>query len=377
MDFDEGIFRLDQNQPFALESGLALPGAQIAYATYGTLDAERSNAVLVCHALTGHQYITESGGGSDERGWWSRMVGPGKPIDTDRYFVIGTNLLGGCNGSSGPASVNPETGKSYGIDFPFVTMGDMVRAQELLVREHFGISRLLAVVGGSAGGMQVLKWVELFKDNVSAVMPIATAVAESARNIAIHEVSRQAIMADPEWREGRYRDEGTVPRMGLSVARMAAHINYMAAERISEKFGRTRTETQAPPTSFRQASFSVESYLHHHGRRFVDRFDANTYLYLTKAIDYFDLTCGGERPLAEAFRGSTARFCVISFTTDEFHPPSSSREIVKALNAGGLDVTYSDIATVNGHDAFLLEEPELFDIVENFLAVTKAYYHHG
>jgi homoserine O-acetyltransferase len=298
-------------------------------------------------------------------GWWETMVGPGKPIDTERYFVICPNVVGACMGTTGPSSTDPKTGKPWGLDFPVITIRDMVRAQAMLL-DHLGIESLFAVAGGSMGGMQVLQWAVSYPQRVFCVLPIACATRHSAQNIAFHEVGRQAIMADPEWRGGRYLLEDTNPSRGLAVARMGAHITYLSDAALHRKFGRKFQDRTNPTFSF-DADFEVESYLRHQGISFVERFDANSYLYLTRAMDYFDLAADYDGVLAKAFKGTPTRFCVISFTSDWLFPTSESRAIVHALNAASARVSFAEIVTDKGHDAFLLDEPELFAIVRGFL----------
>ena len=353
------------DQPLVLDCGQSLSPFQVAYCTYGTLNADRSNAILVCHALTGDQYVASRNPVTGKPGWWEIMIGPGKPIDTDRFFVISANILGGCLGSTGPASLNPATGKPYGLDFPVITIGDMVKAQARLI-DHLGIEQLFSVVGGSMGGMQVLEWAARYKHRVFTAIPIATAPWHSAQNIAFHEVGRQAVMADPDWVAGRYVDEGKVPRRGLAVARMAAHITYLSEEALERKFGRSLQNRVAKTFSF-SADFQVESYLRHQGSTFVDRFDANSYLYITRAMDYFDLSADNGGKLANAFYGTRTRFCVVSFTSDWLYPTRESREIVQAPNAVAANVSFVEIESDKGHDAFLLDEPELFATVRGFL----------
>ncbi|MEI9929062.1 MAG: homoserine O-acetyltransferase [Rhizomicrobium sp.] len=351
--------------PLALDGGLALESWTIAYATYGTLNAARSNAVLVCHALTGDQFAASDSPVTGKPGWWLTMVGPGKPIDTDRFFVICTNVIGGCMGTSGPASVDHATGELYGLSFPLVTIRDMVRAQAALL-DALGIEQLLCVTGGSMGGMQVLQWAASYPERAFSAMPMATAARHSAQNIAFHEVGRQAIMADPDWRGGAYHVEGTQPSKGLAVARMAAHITYLSEPALQRKFGRN-LQNRAE-ISFRFApDFQVESYLHHQGSTFVDRFDANSYLYITRAMDYFDLAADYGGVLAEAFRGTKTKFCIASFTSDWLFPTVENKRIVHALNAAGATVSFVEIVSDKGHDSFLLEEPELFATVRGFL----------
>ena len=358
------------DRPLKLDAGVELSPFQIAYQTYGTLNAARSNAVLICHALTGDQHVANVHPVTGKPGWWETMVGPGKPIDTDRYFAICPNVVGACMGTTGPASINTKTGRPYGLEFPVVTIRDIVRAQAMLL-DQLGIDSLFAVAGGSMGGMQVLQWAASYPDRVFAALPIACATRHSAQNIAFHEVGRQAVMADPEWRAGRYLAEGTNPRRGLAVARMAAHITYLSDAALHRKFGR-RFQDRVNPTFSFDADFEVESYLRHQGSSFVERFDANSYLYLTRAMDYFDLAADYGGVLAQAFRGTKTRFCVISFTSDWLFPTVDSRAIVHALNASSARVSFAEIVTDKGHDAFLLDEPELFAIMRGFLGSAGA-----
>ncbi|MGH6761389.1 MAG: homoserine O-acetyltransferase MetX [Phyllobacterium sp.] len=353
------------DKPLLLDSGVSLSPFQIAYQTYGTLNADKSNAILVCHALTGDQHVANRHPVTGKPGWWEILIGPGKPVDTDRYFVICSNVIGGCLGSTGPATVNPATGKPYALDLPVITIGDMVRAQSMLV-DHFGIKTLFAVVGGSMGGMQVLEWASSYPDRVFAAVPIATGARHSSQNIAFHEVGRQAVMADPDWLNGRYLDEGKKPRKGLSVARMAAHITYLSEAALHRKFGRNLQDRQNVTFGF-DADFQIESYLRHQGMTFVDRFDANSYLYMTRAMDYFDLAAEHDGRLADAFAGTKTRFCVVSFTSDWLFPTSESRSVVHALNAAGASVSFVEIETDRGHDAFLLDEPGMFAAIEGFI----------
>jgi len=362
---DSLVARFGPGKPLKLDAGVELSPFQIAYKTYGTLNADRTNAVMVCHALTGDQHVASTHPVTGKPGWWETMVGPGKPIDTERYFVICSNVVGACMGSSGPSSINPATGKPWGLDFPVITVRDMVRAQAMLL-DDLGIGSLFAVAGGSMGGMQALQWAASYPERVFAALPIACATRHSAQNIAFHEVGRQAVMADPDWRHGRYLLEGTNPRRGLAVARMGAHITYLSDAALHRKFGRRLQDRSNPTFSF-DADFEVESYLRHQGSSFVERFDANSYLYLTRAMDYFDLAADYGGVLANAFKGGQTRFCVVSFTSDWLFPTSESRAIVHALNASGARVSFAEIVTDKGHDAFLLEEPELFAIVRGFL----------
>ena len=359
------VMRFAADVPLTLDAGGVLAPLTVAYQTYGTLNADRSNAVLVCHALTGDQHVANVHPITGKPGWWQTMVGPGRPIDTTRYFVICSNVVGGCMGSTGPASLDPATGRPYGLDLPLVTIRDMVRAQAMLV-DALGIGTLFCVVGGSMGGMQVLQWAASYPDRVFAAMPIAAAPKHSAQNIAFHEVGRQAILADPDWRKGRYLDEGVRPTKGLAVARMAAHVTYLSEEALQGKFGRKLQDRSAPTFSF-DADFEIESYLRYQGSSFVDRFDANSYLYVTRACDYFDLAADYGGVLAAAFKGSKTRFCVVSFSSDWLYPTSASRQIVHALNAGGGSVSFVEIETDKGHDAFLLEEPDFIATSRGFL----------
>ena len=359
------VARFGADQPLQLDCGIALAPFQVAYQTYGRLNDARSNAILICHALTGDQHVANIHPVTGKPGWWEAMVGPGRPVDTDRYFVICSNVVGGCLGSTGPSSTNPATGAPWGLDFPVITIRDMVRAQAMLI-DHLGIETLFAVLGGSMGGMQVLQWASSYPDRVFCALPIAAATRHSAQNIAFHEVGRQAVMADPDWRGGRYFTEDVNPRRGLAVARMAAHITYLSDGALHRKFGRRFQDRDNPTFSF-DADFEVESYLRHQGSSFVERFDANSYLYLTRAMDYFDLAADHGGVLAEAFRGTRTRFCVVSFTSDWLFPTSDSRAIVHALNASGSRVSFAEIETDKGHDAFLLYIPEFLDIVKGFL----------
>lgn len=359
------VARFGAKAPLKLDAGVELPHLQIAYQTYGEPNAARSNAILLCHALTGDQHAASLNPVTGKPGWWDTMVGPGKPIDTERFYVICSNVLGGCMGTTGPASSSPVSGQPYGLDMPLVTIRDMVNAQAMLL-DHLGIDQLLCVAGGSMGGMQVLQWAASYPERVFAALPIATGARHSAQNIAFHEVGRQAVMADPDWRGGRYLAEGVTPNRGLAVARMAAHITYMSDQSLHRKFGR-RLQNRDMPTFGFDADFQVESYLRHQGESFVQRFDPNSYLYVTRAMDYFDLAADYGGALANAFRGSKTRFCLASFTSDWLFPTEEARTIVHALNASGASVSFTEIESDKGHDAFLLHEPELFAIARGFL----------
>ncbi|MFL9840025.1 homoserine O-acetyltransferase [Sphingomonas sp. ST-64] len=350
--------------PLRLDGGVLLSPLEIAYETYGELAADGGNAILICHALTGDQHVASNHPVTGKPGWWTRMVGPGKPIDPARHFVICANVLGSCMGSSGPATINPATGAPWGMSFPVITIRDMVRAQALLL-DHLGVARLKAVVGGSMGGMQALSWPATFPERVEAAVVIASTARHSAQNIAFHEVGRQAVMADPNWNGGAYYN-GEPPASGLAVARMAAHITYLSEAGLTEKFGRKLQAREAKTFGF-DADFQVESYLRHQGLSFVDRFDANAYLYITRAMDYFDLAEEHGGVLASAFRETKARFCLVSFDTDWLYPTRDSRSIVHALNAAGAPVSFVELSSPFGHDAFLLESPELNRVVDGFL----------
>jgi len=362
---------LGHDSPLRLDSGVELRDFPVAYQSYGALDPDKSNAILVCHALTGDQYVAETHPVTGKAGWWETMVGPGKPLDTDRYCVICANILGGCMGSAGPSEINPATGQPWGLEFPVIAVADMVRAQAMLL-DHLGIEQVFAVIGGSLGGMQVLEWASLYPDRVFAAIPIATAAQQSAQNIAFHEVGRQAIIADPEWCGGAYWKENKRPHRGLAVARMAAHITYLSESALHQKFGRRLQDRDGITYGF-DADFQVESYLRHQGSTFVERFDANSYLYITRAMDYFDLANRHDGILAGAFRDTPVRFCIISFTSDWLYPTAESRRTVHALNAVAANVSFAEIVADDGHDSFLLDSPELDRVLRGFLA--GAAYH--
>ncbi len=365
---DDQRFGLDRRAmlpgPFALLSGQSLSVLEIGYETYGRLNADASNAILICHALTGDQHVASLNPRTGKPGWWPRLVGPGLPIDPERHFIIASNVLGGCSGSSGPGSIDPATGQRYAMHFPVITIRDMVRAQALLL-DHLGVGVLQAVVGGSMGGMQALDWAVAFPGRVRSVIAIASAARHSAQNIAFHEVGRQAIMADPNWAGGDYPVDRP-PAAGLAVARMAAHITYLSEEGLTAKFGRRLQNREALGFGF-DAEFQVESYLRHQGLAFTERFDANSYLYITRALDYFDLAAPHGGQLALAFAGTRTRFAVISFTSDWLYPTAESRRVVRALNAAGAAVSFVELESPFGHDAFLLEAPEMNRVVDGFL----------
>ncbi len=356
------VFKLEQDLP--LDSGQALSGAEIAYEAYGELADDKSNVVLICHALTGDQYVASTHPITGKPGWWERMVGPGKPINTDRFYVICANVIGSCMGSTGPASVAPD-GDVYAMRFPVITIRDMVRGLVALL-DGLGIEKLHTVVGGSMGGMQALSLVANWPDRAERVLVIASTARHSAQNIAFHEVGRQAIMADPAWSQGAYYTSDATPDNGLAVARMAAHITYLSEEGLTEKFGRRLQDRDAKSFGF-DADFQVESYLRYQGSGFTQRFDANSYLYITRAMDYFDLAEEHGGTLANAFAATSARFCLISFDSDWLYPTAESRHIVHALNAAGAKVSFVELSAPHGHDSFLLEHPPMDRVIQGFM----------
>lgn len=348
-----------------LDCGATLTPIDVAYETYGELNAARSNAILILHAFSGDAHAAGVSHNDGKPGWWDNMIGPGRAFDTTQYFVICSNVLGGCKGTTGPACVNPATGLPYGMTFPVISISDMVRLQKKLVN-HLGVERLLAVAGGSMGGMQVLEWAVAYPEAVACAIPIATTSRHSAQQIAFNEVGRQAIMADPDWCEGNYYDKKP-PARGLSVARMVGHITYMSDDSMREKFGR-RFRQQEPLPDF-SSVFEVESYLRYRGSQFVDRFDANSYLYITKAMDLFDVT-NGHGSLAAALEHAKSRFLVISFTSDWLYPTYQSLEIVSALRGRNRDVAFCELQTNYGHDAFLVDVVEQTELIRGFLSST-------
>ncbi len=357
---------LGVDEPLRLDCGVELSNFNVAYQTYGTLNTKNTNAILVCHALSGDQFVSGTNPISGKPGWWDLVVGPGKLIDTERYFVVCPNILGGCAGTTGPKEINPETGQIWALDFPGITVSDIVRAQALLL-DYLGIDQVFCAIGGSMGGMQVLEWAAAFPERVFSAVPIATAPHHSAQNIAFHEVGRQAIMADQDWRGGDYLNQGCYPERGLAIARMIAHITYLSEPALQQKFGRRLQDRDAFTFGF-DADFQVESYLRHQGSTFVDRFDENSYLYITRAMDYFDIAARhGNGVLADAYWGVETLFCVISFTSDWLYQTAESRTIVKALNAVAANVSFADIESDKGHDAFLLDEPEFWKVLSGFL----------
>jgi len=353
------------HKPLRFESGEQLPGFTLRYETYGKLNADKSNAILICHALSGDHHAAGVHRLRDRKtGWWNNIIGPGKPIDTTRFFVICSNCIGGCQGSSGPSSINPETGNPYNLDFPIVTIADMVNAQHRLMTDGFGIERLFAVIGGSMGGMQALQWAISYPDALDRLLPLATTARQGAQTIAFNAVGRVSIIQDPDWNDGNY-DHDHGPDVGLSVARMMAHITYLSDKGMDEKFGRERVHSTDARGRF-GAEFQVESYLRYQGQSFINRFDANTYLYLTKALDQFDLY-GSSGKLEDALAVVKARTLVIGFTSDWLFPPEQNRAIVHALLRCGKQASYAELDMSLGHDSFLVHTPELYELVHRFL----------
>ncbi|MGA3040700.1 MAG: homoserine O-acetyltransferase [Bryobacteraceae bacterium] len=353
-------------ESIALDGGATLAPVEVAYETYGTLNAQKSNAILILHAFSGDAHAAGVSPESGKPGWWDNMIGPGKAFDTNKYFAICSNVLGGCRGTTGPASINPATGCPYAMSFPVITIRDMVRLQKMLI-DHLGITRLLSLSGGSMGGMQALEWAVSYPEAVVSTIPIAATARHSAQQIAFNEVGRQAIIADPDWSDGNYYD-GKPPARGLAVARMVGHITYMSDDSMREKFGRRLRGKNSFGYDF-DVDFEVESYLRYRGNEFVNRFDANSYLYITKAMDYFDLS-NGNGSLAPAFERAKARFLVISFSSDWLYPSYQSQEIVRALRSRNVDVAYCELPSNYGHDAFLVDVGEQTELVRGFLAST-------
>jgi len=365
MNKNINIKNLIVDKPLKLDCGQTINNFPLAYETYGSLNEKKDNAILVFHALTGDQFVSGINPITKKDGWWSYTVGPGKAIDTDKYFVICTNVIGGCLGSFGPSNINSGTNKIYGTTFPVITINDMVNAQHNIL-EFLKIEKLFAIIGGSMGGMQVLQFVSNFPDKAKIAIPIACTSSHSAQNIAFNELGRQSIMADTNWLNGDYANQNKNPDKGLSVARMAAHITYLSKNGLQEKFGRKLQERDSLKFSF-DADFQIESYLRHQGSVFVDRFDANSYLYITRAMDYFDLTKEYGGNLSQAFSKTQTKFLVISFTSDWLYPTSENKEIVIALNAIGADVTFVEIESDKGHDSFLLDVPEFLNTLKNYI----------
>jgi homoserine O-acetyltransferase len=368
----DNLKQLIVKKPLKLDCGQIIKDFPLAYETYGKLNEIKDNAILVFHALTGDQFAAGINPITKKEGWWSAAVGPKKAIDTDKYFVICANVLGGCMGTFGPNQVNEVTGESYGLKFPVITIKDMVKAQESLL-DHFKIEKLLCALGGSMGGMQLLQFCASFPDRSFSAIPIACSSSHSAQNIALNELARQAIMADPNWSHGDYNKKESQPKSGLAVARMAGHISYLSEKGLQEKFGRKLQEKADYEFSF-NADFQIESYLRHQGRSFVERFDANSYLYITRAMDYFDLSKQYQNNLTEAFRGQKTKFLVISFSSDWLYPTKQSKDIVIALNASGANVAFAEIKTDKGHDSFLVDEPKFLAAVKNFIDSSHKIY---
>ena len=361
----EDIKKIIVSKPLKLDCGKTINDFPLAYETYGTLNENKDNAILVFHALTGDQFVTGTNPVTNKEGWWVTAVGPGKAIDTNKYFVICANVIGGCMGSWGPSNNNKETSQPYGLDFPVITIKDIVKAQESLL-DYLGIKRLLCATGGSMGGMQLLQFCATFPDKTFSAIPIACSASHSAQNIALNELARQAIMADPVWNGGKYFLKNTQPKNGLAVARMVGHISYLSDQGMQEKFGRKLQEKADYEFSF-NADFQVESYLRHQGNTFVERFDANSILYITRAMDYFDLSKQFKGGLVEAFKKQKTKFLVISFSSDWLYKTKENKDIVIALNASGADVSYSEIVTDKGHDSFLVDEPEFLKTLKGFI----------
>jgi homoserine O-acetyltransferase len=361
----EDIKKIIVSKPLKLDCGKTINDFPLAYETYGTLNENKDNAILVFHALTGDQFVTGTNPVTNKEGWWVTAVGPGKAIDTNKYFVICANVIGGCMGSWGPSNNNKETNQPYGLDFPVITIKDIVKAQESLL-DYLGIKKLLCATGGSMGGMQLLQFCATFPDKTFSAIPIACSASHSAQNIALNELARQAIMADPVWNGGKYFLKNTQPKNGLAVARMVGHISYLSDQGMQEKFGRKLQEKADYEFSF-NADFQVESYLRHQGNTFVERFDANSILYITRAMEYFDLSKQFKGGLVEAFKKQKTKFLVISFSSDWLYKTKENKDIVIALNASGADVSYSEIVTDKGHDSFLVDEPEFLKTLKGFI----------
>ena len=361
----ENIKQLIVTKPLRLDCGQTIKDFPIAYETYGVLNKKKDNAILVFHALTGDQFASGINPITKREGWWDSAIGPDKAIDTNKYFIICANVLGGCMGSFGPKEINKETNEPYGLNFPVITIKDMVKAQEVLL-DHFKIEKLLCALGGSMGGMQLLQFCASFPNRTFSAIPIACSSSHSAQNIALNELARQAIMADPDWKKGGYGKTKNLPKNGLAVARMAGHISYLSESGLQEKFGRKLQEKADYEFSF-DADFQVESYLRHQGYSFVDRFDANSYLYITRAMDYFDLSKQYKSGLIEAFKNQKTKFLVVSFSSDWLYPTKHSKDIVIALNASGANVAFAEIKTDKGHDSFLVNETKFLTTIKGFV----------
>ncbi|MFA5060166.1 MAG: homoserine O-acetyltransferase [Candidatus Omnitrophota bacterium] len=348
---------------FPLESGASLGPITLAYETYGTLNKDKSNAIIIFHTLTMDAHAAGTSKDDKKPGWWDPMIGPGKAFDTNKYFMISVNVLGGCKGSTGPSSIDPKTGKPYGLNFPVITIKDMVETQRILIREHLGIKKILCLAGGSMGGLQALQWGVSYPDEIASVIAIAANARQTAQQIALHEVGRQAIMKDPDWQGGNYYGK-TIPGRGLGIARMMGHITYMSDKSMEEKFGRKLFSKEKFGYDFSH-EFEVENYLKYRSDSFIQRFDANSYLYISKALDYFDLAPDGD--LAKAFRNIKASFLVIAFTSDWLYPPYQSKDMVKALKTNDIDVSYCEVESDYGHDAFLVEVDGQSRLIEHYL----------
>ena len=359
------IIKLATKKPLKLTCGLEINSFDLAYQTYGKLNKDKSNAILLCHPITADQYVASKHPITGKDGWWNFMVGKNKAIDTNKYFVICANVIGSCLGSFGPKNINPKTKKPYATDFPFITIEDMVNAEKLLL-DHFNIKKLKAIIGGSMGGMLALTWANLYPKIAKAIIPISTSYRNSSQNIAFNEVGRQAIMADPDWCNGQYIETKKYPDKGLAVARMTAHITYLSKKSLHEKFGRKLQDKKDLSYGF-EVDFQVESYLRYQGKSFVKRFDPNSYLYLTKAVDYFDLEAENNGILSNAFKDCNAKFCVISFKDDWLFTPEESKKLTRALNIAGVNVSLINLEGVAGHDSFLIENDMLKDTIKGFL----------
>jgi homoserine O-acetyltransferase len=361
------ITYLAKDNPLTLHNGVNISNFPIAYQTYGTLNEKKDNAILICHALTGDQYVASTNPITKKPGWWNHIIGEHKAIDTKKYFIICSNILGGCMGSLSPKENNPKTNQPYNLDFPVFTIDDIVKVQKLLITEHFKINKLYAVIGGSMGGMQVLQWASQYPEYIKCAISIASSARHTAQNIAFHEIARQAIMSDKNWYNGNYIAKKLIPEKGLSVARMIAHVTYLSEYALAEKFGRNLQDKDKLSFGF-NIDFQVESYLRHQGVNFVDRFDANCYLYVTRAMDYFDLEEKFNGKLYQAFANSqNVKFCLISFSDDWLFPTSESKLILKALNQLSMQVSFIDIKSNRGHDSFLIENHDLYEILQGFL----------
>ena len=361
----ENIKQIIVTKPIKLDCGQTIKDFPIAYETYGELNEKKNNAILIFHALSGDQFVSGINPVTNKDGWWNTAVGPRKAVNTEKYFVICANVLGGCMGSFGPKNLNVTDGEPYGLKFPVITIRDMIKAQESLL-EHFKIKKLLSVLGGSMGGMQLLQFCALYPDKTFSAVPIASTASHNAQQIALNELARQAIMSDPIWNKGNYYKDKKIPKNGLAVARMAAHITYMSDKGLQERFGRKLQEKKDYEFTF-DADFQVESYLRYQGNVFVDRFDANSYLYISRAMDYFDLSKQFENGLVGAFQGHKTKFLIISFSSDWLYPTKNSKDIVIALNASGANVAFAEIKTDKAHDSFLVNEPEFLETLKGFL----------